>query len=201
MKKLKAFTVFFAVALSAVLSAFAAPGDLPVHLALDDVPPEDIVSIGSAAEWDAFAAMYAGDIDLDGNPRVQGSSIDFGCYESPASTSGYPYWAWRWGLGAWNEKGADGIHNVFRYAFDKPVGAFADPPLLGISFDEQGRAVIKTPPLVNGTGFDLSILATDAPDAPLSGGTAYPIDRSGSTTIDETDKPARFFRLRATEAE
>lgn len=68
MKKLKAFTVFFAVALSAVLSAFAAPGDLPVHLALDDVPPEDIVSIGSAAEWDAFAASvtagtnYAGKI-------------------------------------------------------------------------------------------------------------------------------------------
>ena len=149
----------------------------------------------------ASAARYAGDIDLDGNPRVQGSSIDFGCYESPASTAGYPYWSWRWGLGAWNEKGADGIYNVFRYVFDKPAGAFADPPLLGISFDEQGRAVIKTPPLVNTEGFDFSILATDALDSPLSGGTDYPIDQSGETTIPTTDKPARFFRLRATEAE
>ena len=149
----------------------------------------------------AAAAMYAGDIDLDGNPRVQGSSIDYGCYESPAATAGYPYWSWKWSFGAWNEKGADGIYNVFRYAFDKPSGAITNPPLLSISFDADGSAVVKTPPLVNTEGFDFSILATDALDSPLSGGTDYPIDQSGETTIPTTDKPARFFRLRATAAE
>ncbi|MCR5839658.1 MAG: DUF1565 domain-containing protein, partial [Kiritimatiellae bacterium] len=120
---------------------FVNPGSGDFHLGWGSPYIDYYTNEVSAA---AAAAMYAGDIDLDGNPRVQGSSIDYGCYESPASTAGYPYWSWKWSFGAWNEKGADGIYNVFRYAFDKPVGAFADPPLLGISFDEQGRAVIKT---------------------------------------------------------
>jgi hypothetical protein len=85
---------------------------------------------------------------------------------------------------------------VFRYAFDKPSGAFADPPLLAITI-ENGNAVIHTPPLVNSDGFTFSIVATDA----LGGGNAveYPLDPSGRTVIPAANKPARFFRLRAAE--
>ena len=136
--------------------------------------------------------------EVDGNPRVQGSSVDCGCYESPASTTGYSFWAWMWGFGAWNEKDASGVANVFRYTFDKPSGAFADPPLLSISFDANGKAVIHTPPpSPSATGFDISIRAADAPGG--GGDTAYPLDPSGETVIPETGKPARFFRLTATE--
>ena len=38
-----------------------------------------------------------------------------------------------------------GIHNVFRYAFGKPTGDFA---LLGITFNNDGKAVVVTPPLL-----------------------------------------------------
>lgn len=39
-----------------------------------------------------------------------------------------------------------------------------------------------------------------AADTPGGGGdTAYPLDPSGETVIPETGKPARFFRLKATE--
>ena len=143
-------------------------------------------------------AIQAGSADLDGNPRVQGSSVDCGCYESPASTTGYSFWAWMWGLGAWNEKDASGVANVFRYIFDKPSGAFADTPLLSISFDANGKAVIHTPPpSPSATDFDISIRAADTPGG--GGDTAYPLDPSGETVIPETGKPARFFRLKATE--
>ena len=114
------------------------------------------------------------------------------CYDAWANANGVS--------GAWNEKGTDGIYNVFRYSFNRPTGAFVDPPLLGISFDEQGRAVIKTPRLLNEEGFDLSILATDALDGNALS-TSYDVDPSGKTTIPTTDKPARFFRLRATKTE
>ena len=87
---------------------------------------------------------------------------------------------------------------VFRYLFDKPSGSFENPPLLSISFDASGRAVIHTPPLnPSATGFDISILATD--DLAGAGGTTYPLDPSGETTIPASDKPARFFRLRVIE--
>ena len=89
-----------------------------------------------------------------------------------------------------------GIHNVFRYLFDKPTGAFADTPILSISLDASGRAVIHTPPLdPTATGFDISIRATDTLDG--QNAATYPLDASGETVIPETSKPARFFRLQA----
>ena len=115
------------------------------------------------------------------------------------TVSGYVIWAAANGTtGAWNATDASGVHNVFRYLFDKPSGAFENPPLLSISFDASGRAVIHTPPInPSATGFDISILATD--DLAGTGATTYPLGSSGETTIPVSDKPARFFRLRVTE--
>ena len=111
----------------------------------------------------------------------------------------YAVWAAANGTtGAWDATDASGVHNVFRYLFDKPSGAFENPPILSISFDASGRAVIHTPPLnPSATGFDISILATD--DLAGTGATTYPLGSSGETTIPASDKPARFFRLRAVE--
>ena len=55
--------------------------------------------------------------------------------------------------------------------------------------------MVLTPPLVNGEGFDLSILATDtlAGDNPAT----YPLDPSGTNAIPASAAPSRFFRLRA----
>ena len=99
---------------------------------------------------------------------------------------------------AWNERDALGVHNVFRYAFGRPTGAFVNPALISISFDDEGRAVIHTPPLVQSvTGFYISVLATD--DLIGTGVVAYPLDPSGKTVIPASAATARFFRLRATE--
>ena len=115
----------------------------------------------------------------------------------PPSTGGYGLWAAHNGVaGAWNETDASGVCNVFRYAFDKPSGAFADPPLLAITI-ENGNAVIHTPPLVNSDGFTFSIVATDSLGEGAA--TVYPLDPSGRTVIPAANKPARFFRLRAAE--
>ena len=99
---------------------------------------------------------------------------------------------------AWNATDANGIHNVFRYLFDVPTGAFTNPPLLAISFDASGNPVIHTPPLnPSAKGFDISILATD--DLSGTGAITYPLNANGETTIPATDKKSRFFRLRVIE--
>ncbi len=98
---------------------------------------------------------------------------------------------------AWNAKDAFGVPNVFRYAFDVPKGPVTNPPLLSISFDANGLPVIETPPLANGGGFNLSILATDDLDG--TGATDYPLNASGRTEIPASASGARFFRLKATE--
>ena len=117
----------------------------------------------------------------------------------PTPDNAYTVWAAANNVtGAWDAKDALGIHNVFRYGFGLPTGAFANPPLLAITIDAEGRAVIHTPPLsVTATGFDLSILATD--DLAGTGATVYPLDPSGKTVIPKTDSKTRFFRLKAAE--
>ena len=115
-----------------------------------------------------------------------------------SEATAYEAWAAANGVaGAWNATDASGIHNVFRYLFDVPTGPFTNPPILSISFDASGRPLILTPPLNPvATGFDLSILATDNLDG-TGNATTYPLDASGETTINETGKTYRFFRLRA----
>ncbi len=117
-------------------------------------------------------------------------------YEPTASGS-YAAWATANGVsGAWDAVDANGIANVFRYAFNKPTGLFTDPVLLDITFNEQGKAVILTPPLVNGAGFTFTIGASDNVDG-TGNAASYQLNASGETVIDETGKSTRFFRLRA----
>ncbi len=112
-------------------------------------------------------------------------------------SAGYTPWASAFDLGAWNATDACGVHNIFRYAFDKPVGAFTKPSLISISL-EGGQPVVHTPPLVKTEGYTFSILATDTLDG-AGASTAYALDPSGRTPIPASDNPARFFRLRVEE--
>ena len=115
----------------------------------------------------------------------------------PAASGSYAAWATANGVsGAWDAVDANGIANVFRYAFNKPTGAFSEPVLLDITFNEQGKAVILTPPLVNSAGFTFTIGASDNVDG-TGNAASYPLNASGETVIDETGKTTRFFRLRA----
>ena len=148
--------------------------------------------IGAGVDGDCenepdVASSLSDETSVDGRTRVLARQ----------AISGYDAWAEENGLsGAWDATDANGIHNVFRYAFDKPTGDFA---LLGIEFNDAGKAVVVTPPLVNGEGFALSILATDRCDGEGAAATSYPLDPSGKTTIDETVSGSRFFRLKAQE--
>ena len=116
--------------------------------------------------------------------------------EGGISASTYEAWAEANRItGAWNDKDAYGIYNVFRYAFDKPMGDFA---LIGIEFNDAGKAVVVTPPLVNSDGFALSVVASDALDGTGNAAT-YLLEEDGTTVIDETVSGSRFFRLKAVE--
>ncbi len=114
------------------------------------------------------------------------------------SVNGYARWALDNNFtGAWDAKDALGIHNVFRYAFGKPTGAFINPPLISISL-ENGQPVVHTPPLVNGDDFAFSVVVSDNVNG--TGNVAiYGLQPSGVTVINETGKLRRFFRLRAVE--
>ena len=93
----------------------------------------------------------------------------------------------------------DGVANVFRYAFDKP-GDFGATPLLDVVLGADGRAVVRTPPVVNTAGFTYQVLASDNLAFDANGNVAtYDLDPTGATVIPETGKTARFFRLRAVE--
>ncbi|MBO7655822.1 MAG: hypothetical protein J6U40_12950 [Kiritimatiellae bacterium] len=110
----------------------------------------------------------------------------------------FPYEAWAAenGIaGKWNAKDANGIHNVFRYAFNKPTGDFT---LLNITFNEAGKVVIVTPPLVNGAGFAFSVVAWDTLDC-TGLAAVYPLEADGTSLIDDAVSGSRFFRLRVTE--
>ena len=148
--------------------------------------------IGAGVDGDCenepdVASSLSDETSVDGRTRVLARQ----------TISGYDAWAEENGLtGAWDATDANGIHNVFRYAFDKPTGVFT---IIGIEFNDAGKAVVVTPPLVNGEGFALSILATDRCDGEGAAATSYPLDPSGKTTIDETVSGSRFFRLKAQE--
>ena len=114
------------------------------------------------------------------------------------ATSPYAVWAAASGVsGAWNETDALGIHNVFRYVFDKPAGAFTNPPLIDIAFASDGTALVLTPPLVNTTGFDFSLLATD--DLAGANPATFPLDPGGTNAAPASSSSSRFFRLKAAE--
>ena len=109
--------------------------------------------------------------------------------------AGGPYWAAANGVsGAWDATDALGIHNVFRYAFDTPTGAFTNPPLLSITFD-GGLPVILTPPLANTNGYGFALLAYDALTNAVPSA-SWPLSPTGTNAVPG-NLPARFFRLGA----
>lgn len=113
-----------------------------------------------------------------------------------AAATSYSAWAEANGLdGAWNAKDANGIYNVFRYAFGVAKGNFTETPLINIAF-EDGKPVIKTPPVVNAYGFTFWVASSDVVDG-TENVVNYPLDASGKTMIEGNVRPTRFFRLRA----
>ena len=167
----------------------ASSNSVALSLAFTGTPP-------AGKKHDSFAAS-AGELAKSGDAWVLTMPAgDVAISATFAELTAYDIWAAANDIsGAWDETDALGVHNVFRYAFDKPFGAFTNPPLLSITFDASGNPVVLTPPLVNGEGFDLSILATDtlAGDNPAT----YPLDPSGTNAIPASAAPSRFFRLRA----
>ena len=116
-------------------------------------------------------------------------------YLDTPSDCEYSSWAAANGLsGAWDAKDASGVYNVFRYVFNKPVGDFSETPLIGISFVD-GKPLIKTPAIVNASGFTLSVAASDKADG-TGNVINYTLNASGETRIEEAVKPSRFFRLK-----
>ncbi|MBQ9432152.1 MAG: C10 family peptidase [Kiritimatiellae bacterium] len=136
--------------------------------------------------------------DFYGDARIVGGRVDMGASEFQRLLTGYAVWAAENGVtGTWNTRDTLGIHNVLRYVFNIPTGAFENPPLLSISIAADGNAVIQTPRIVNSEGFDISILATDGLDG--SGAVTYSLDPDGETVIPASGKKVRFFRLKAEE--
>ena len=76
-----------------------------------------------------------------------------------------------------------------------PTGDFA---LLGIAFNDDGKAMIVTPPLVNTSDFTFTVVVSDNVNG-TGNVAAYDLAASGETVINETGKSHRFFRLRAVE--
>ena len=109
----------------------------------------------------------------------------------------YGEWAENNGIiGAWESRDANGIHNVFRYAFDKP-GDFGGTPLIDIAFNANGKVVIMTPQVKYTTGFTYWVVASS--DVAGNDGVAvYPLSEKRQTKIsDEELSSARFYRLKA----
>ncbi len=110
----------------------------------------------------------------------------------------YATWAAENGIsGAWDDTDADGIANVFRYAFGVAEGTDG-LGILDLTFNDQGQVVVQTPPVVNSNGFGLSIATADDP-AGTQNPTSHPLDSDGETVIDEPDTGSRtrFYRLKA----
>ena len=156
---------------------------------------------GFVAEGVYAASIGAGHNSTCGTVTIHPDLIDDRGSPKRTLVSGgmsYDAWAQRSHYGAWNAVNTSrGTHNVFLYAFGiTPYSpAFT---LLDITFDENGHAVVKTPPLKNNVGFTFSIVAFDNPDG-TGNDVTYPLDPSGETVIDETGRTRRFFRLRATQ--
>ena len=109
----------------------------------------------------------------------------------------YAVWAAEHGItGAWDETDESGIHNVFRYLFDKAAGEFR---IIDISFDAEGNVVITTAPVANPEGFALSAVET----SDVAGNSVTDekeITSASNTATFGKSASARFYRLKAVRA-
>jgi len=171
-------STFYAAGGDAVqLGLFATP---PTGMALDAYMASSGTLSQSGSAW--TLAMPAGDV------VVSATFSDLTPYEAWTAAKSIE--------GAWDKTDALGIHNVFRYVFDKPAGEFADPPLLDVAI-EGGNVVVKTPPVVNTAGFALSVVESND----LAGKTVTetkPLNSNGRTNFAFGSASSRFYRLSAT---
>ncbi len=147
---------------------------------------------------DGFAAS-AGELAQSGEAwTLSMPAGDVSITATFADLAGYALWAWQNGIdGAWDETDSLGIHNVFRYAFNKPTGAFENPPLLDIAL-EGGNAVVKTPPVANTEDFTVSVVeSSDVAGAAVTA--TKPLDATGRAEFPMGSAASRFYRLSATE--
>jgi len=137
-----------------------------------------------------------------GTPEIDSSLLDDNGDPTRTITSAsaadplaaYKAWATANGVsGAWDYVDANGIANVFRYAFNRPTGAF--PMITDITF-ENGYAVIVTQMPEATSGFVFTIVASANPDG-TGAEVEHALDPSGVTVIGETLSEKRFFRLKA----
>ncbi|MBQ6923221.1 MAG: hypothetical protein IJQ73_01135, partial [Kiritimatiellae bacterium] len=137
---------------------------------------------------------------LEPCPHGDASGVCPWCGLVEAWARGYVDWAGANGVaGAWNATDASGIHNVFRYVFDKPAGAFTNPPLIDIEI-EGGNAVVITPPVSNTVGFAVSVVeSSDVAGAAVT--RRKPLDATGRTVFPMGSAASRFYRLSATEGD
>jgi hypothetical protein len=143
-----------------------------------------------------WVMIFAIDVTGDTNPPLAAPrSITV---TASAQPSDYEQWATANGIaGAWNALDANGVANVFRYLFGKPAGTDG-LGILAIRWDDGGRPVVVTSPLVNGSGFDCSLESADSLSWTATSSTS--LSPSGETSV-ETTAPVLFFRLVATPAE
>ena len=105
----------------------------------------------------------------------------------------YATWAAENGItGAWNEKDASGVYNVFRYLFDEPSG---DIRIIDISFDAEGNVVITTAQLKNPEGFTISVVETSDVDGKTVTGERTITSSSNTATFEKSAFPC-FYRVK-----
>lgn len=103
-------------------------------------------------------------------------------------------WAEMNGVGGELDDKTDGVANAFRYVFDVPSGDFEETPLIDVAF-EDGKVVVKTPPVVNEAGVTVSVVeSSDAAGKTVTATKA--IDTAGSTEfLKDSTALSRFYRL------
>ena len=169
----------------------ASSNSVALSLAFTGTPP-------AGKMHDAFAAS-AGELAKSGDAWVLTMPAENVVVSATFATA-YEIWAAANGVsGAWNETDALGVHNIFRYVFDKPTGAFEDPVLLDIAI-EGDHAVVKTPPVSNTVGFAVSVVeSSDVAGAAVT--RRKPLDATGRTVFPMGNAASRFYRLSATEGD
>lgn len=141
------------------------------------------IKVPSGTATDITVILEEAGLDLTGGVSV----------EEYASSDPYSEWAELNGItGAWDEKGADGIANVFRYIFEGTD--FSTTPLIDIAFDGE-NVVIKTPMVMHSDGFKIVVKSSGN-----VGGTGEVmdamLDATGNTQIPRPESAsARFYWL------
>ena len=116
--------------------------------------------------------------------------------------SGYGAWAVSVGLAGKGTAAAmggygldDKVANAFIYAFGD---AATNAPLMTISFNENGKPVITTPPLVHTEGVTLKVLSTtDLTDWLYPEERTLTVGDNGTLIFNHESDPQRFYKLKA----